>query len=63
MIIEWKLMKKRIEKIKIGSLKRPTKSTKLLLNQLRKKKTEIITVRNERGDIATDFTEIKRDFK
>ena len=51
MIIEWKLMKKRIEKIKIGSLKRPTKLTKLLLNQLRKKKTEIITVRNERGDI------------
>ena len=40
MIIEWKLMKKRIEKIKIGSLKRPTKLTKLLLNQLRKKKTE-----------------------
>ena len=50
MIIEWKLMKKRIEKIKIGSLKR-SKLTKLLLNQLRKEKTEIITVRNERGDI------------
>lgn len=55
-------MKKRIEKIKIGSLKR-SKLTKLLLNQLRKKKTEIITVRNERRDIATDFTQIKRDLK
>lgn len=55
-------MKKRIEKIKIGSLKR-SKLTKLLLNQLRKEKTEIITVRNERRDIATDFTQIKRDLK
>lgn len=62
MITEYKLMKKRIEKIKIGSLKR-SKLTKLLLNQLRKKKTEIITVRNEGRDIATDFTQIKRDLK
>ena len=41
-------------------MKRSTKLMKLRLTEKKKEKTQVSKIRNERADIAMDFTEIKR---
>lgn len=47
-------------KLKFGSSKRSTKLSLAGITEKKRKNTQIIRIRNESGDIITNFTEIKR---
>ena len=47
-------------KPKFGSSKRSTKLSLAGITEKKRKNTQIIRIRNESGDIITNFTEIKR---
>ena len=55
---EWKITKS--IKPKFGSSKRSTKLSLARIMEEKRKNTQIIRIRNESGDIITNFTEIKR---
>jgi len=46
--------------VKPRVLRKVNKIDKSLARLRKKEKTQIIKIRNERGDVTTDFTEIKR---